>query len=75
MKPFMKILDRFFILTMLLYLGLGAVIALIQAFAILTGNGALSVWATEIFLPPACIACACTSLIAWFLSYLHKKKP
>lgn len=73
MNSLKKLLNLWYIMTMLLYLVLGAVIVLVQAFAVLSGNGALSIWATDVFLPPACIACTCTSMIAWLLSYLHKK--
>ena len=74
MNFFKKCMDVSFLVTMLLYVGLGAVIVVIQAVALFTQNGALCLWAKDTFLTPACILCGCTSLISFVMSYVYKWK-
>ena len=74
MKRFKKCLDISFLITMLLYVLLGAVIVVIQGISLFCQDGELCLWAKEVFLTPACVLCGCTSLISFGMSYLYKWK-
>lgn len=72
MEKFKKLLDFAFLITMLAYIGLSAVIVFGQTFAVLSLNGPLCLWFKEHFLVPACTFCGCTGLIAFVMSYIYK---
>lgn len=67
-----KILDMLFLITMLLYVLLAAVIVLGQTAALFSLNGALCTWFMDTFLIPACATCSCTGLIAYVMSYIYR---
>ena len=72
MEKIKKLLDCLFLLTMLLYIGISAVIVFGQAVAIIQLNGPLCIWFKEHLLVPACVFCCCTGLISYVMSYIYK---
>lgn len=71
MERFKKILDTLFLVTMLLYIALAAVIVVGQAAALLGLNGSLCIWFSKRFMVPACAVCSVTALIAYGMSYIY----
>jgi hypothetical protein len=74
METIKKIMDILFLITMVLYIGISAVIVFGQAFAILSLDGSLCLWFKEHLLAPACVFCGCTGLISFGMSYIYKWK-
>lgn len=74
MEKLKKWMDISFLVTMALYVLMGAAIVVIQGAALLTKNAELCLWAKDTLLTPACAVCGCTSLIAFGMSYLYKWK-
>lgn len=71
MKLLKKLLDTLFLITMVLYVALAAVIVIGQTLALFSLDGRLCTWMMDIFLIPACAVCSCTGLIAYVMSYLY----
>lgn len=72
MDALKKFLDVLFLITMVLYVLLAAVIVLGQTVSLFTLNGELCAWFMDTFLVPACAICSCTGLIAYGMSYIYR---
>lgn len=72
METIKKILDALFLITMVLYVLLAAVIVLGQTVSLFSLNGELCTWFMDTFLVPACAICSCTGLIAYVMSYIYR---
>ena len=69
-----KILNALFLfcLCAALLLALGYVV--LQAAAVVTTNGALSLWASDNLEAPVCIMCSLTAVVAVLMSYAFRWK-
>lgn len=72
MEALKKVLDALFLITMLLYMALAAVIVAGQLAALLSLNGELCLWFKDRLLVPACAVCSVTGLIAYVMSYIYR---
>ena len=69
-----KILNALFLfcLCAALLLALGYVV--LQAAAVVTTNGALSIWASDNLEVPVCVMCSLTTVVAFLMSYAFRWK-
>ena len=69
-----KILNALFLfcLCAALLLALGYVV--LQAAAVVTTNGALSIWASDNLEVPVCVMCSLTAVVAFLMSYAFRWK-
>lgn len=72
MEGLKKFLDVIFLVTMLLYVALAAIIVVGQAVALVGLNGSLCIWFSEHFMVPACAVCSVTGLVAYGMSYIYR---
>lgn len=70
-----KILNGIFILCLCTALALAAAYVVLEAAAVLTANGSLTVWAEANLEAPVCIMCSVTAIVAFIMSYVFQWKP
>lgn len=69
-----KILNIFFIITMITFIALGTVLVFGQLISVFTLNGNLAVQLKALLFKPACAVSATACMISFLMRYLEPKK-
>lgn len=69
-----KILNIFFIIAMIIFAALGAILVFGQLFSVFALNGSLAVQLKALLFKPACAVSATACMISFVMRYLEQKK-
>lgn len=67
-----KILNTLFLICVTIALALAVFYVFIEAIAVVTANGSLTIWAENVLEAPVCIMCSLSAIVAFLMSYAFK---
>lgn len=67
-----KLLNTVFLACIAIALALAVTYVAVEAFAVLTANGSLTIWAENNLEAPVCMMCSVSAIVAFLMSYVFK---
>lgn len=69
-----KVLNMLFLICVAIALALAVGYVFLEAFAVITANGSLTIWAEDYLETPVCVMCSLSAIVAYIMSYVCKWK-
>lgn len=67
-----KVLNTLFLVCVVIALALAVGYVFVEALAVLTANGSLTIWAENNLEAPVCIMCSVSAIVAFMMSYVYR---